>query len=75
MKMIKAGKLKTEVVLENEREVTYIVLDKKTEEEVHFATAPIDKKEEIDLKHTVERLEKEIRALREEFNAHKATLK
>jgi len=75
MKMVKSGKLKTEVVLENEREVTYIVLDEKTEEEVRLGTVPIDQKEDIDLKRTVQRLEKELRALRQEFNALKATLK
>ena len=75
MKMVKSGKLKTEVVLENEREVTYIVLDEKTEEEVRLGTVPIDQKEDIDLKRTVQRLEQELRALRQEFNALKATLK
>ena len=74
MKMVKSGKLKTEIVEENEKEVTYILLDETIEKEIKGSIVPIEKQEELTLRKTVKVLQKEVKLLREEIEVLKKKL-
>ncbi len=71
MKMVKSGTLKTEIVEEDEREVTYILLDEAIEEEVEKGIVPVGKQEEFTLREIVNGLQKEVKLLREEVEVLK----
>jgi len=74
MKMVKSGKLKTEIVEENEKETTYILLDEATEKEIEGGIVPIEKQEELTLRELVKKLQKEVKLLREEIEVLKKKL-
>lgn len=74
MKMVKSGKLKTEIVEENEKEITYILLDDAIEKEIEGSIVPIEEQEELTLREIVEKLRKEVKLLREEIEAVKKKL-
>ena len=74
MKMVKSGKLKTDIVEENGKEKTYILLDEATENEVRKQIVPLEEKEESTLKEEVKILKKEIQLLREEIEVLKKKL-
>ena len=74
MKMVRSGKLKTEIVEENEKEITYILLDEAIEKEIEGGIVPIEKQEELTLREIVKGLQKEIRVLREEIEVLKKKL-
>jgi hypothetical protein len=74
MKMVKSGKLKTDIVEENGKEITYILLDEATENEVRKQIVPLEEKEESTLKEEVKILKKEIQLLREEIEVLKKKL-
>ncbi|MDQ7086172.1 MAG: hypothetical protein Q9M36_15230 [Sulfurovum sp.] len=74
MKMVKSGKLHSITETEGEREVTYIVLNDSTEEEVTRSirrSNPIDstsiQEELADLKTEVEMLKKEIAIIKSQY--------
>ena len=74
MKMVRSGKLKTEIVEENEKEITYILLDEAIEKEIEGGIVPIEKQEELTLREIVKALQKEVKLLREEIEVLKKKL-
>ena len=58
MKMVKAGKVQSEVFNEKGREVTYILFDEEMEKEIREQIVPIDKKEDLMLKEEIQFLRK-----------------
>ena len=74
MKMVKSGKLKSEVVEEAGKELTYILLDNEIEAQVKAGIVPLEQKEEFDMKEVVKLLQKEVGLLREEIEALKKRL-
>ena len=71
MKMIKSGKLKSDVVEENGKEVTYILLDDEIEKEVRSKIIPMNKKDEVSITEMLKELQKEVKSLREELEVIK----
>ncbi len=74
MKMVKSGKLKTEIVEENEKEMTYILLDEAIEKEIESGIVPVEKQGELTLREIVNVLQKEVKLLREEIEVLKKKL-
>ena len=66
MKMLRSGKVKSEVFNEKGREVTYILFDEETEKEVTEQIVPMDQKEESVLRQEIKFLRKEIQLLKED---------
>ena len=71
MKMIKSGKLKSDVVEEKGKEVTYILLDDEIEKEVKSKIIPIDQKDEVSIHEMIKELREEVKKLREELEVIK----
>ncbi len=69
IKMIKSGKLKTESIEENGKEITYILVDEN--KELKEKNLSISKSSEVSLKEMVEQLQKEVKLLRREVDALK----
>jgi hypothetical protein len=67
MKMVKGGKVKTEVIEENGKEVTYIVQDKTIEKETRDEIIPIEEMKDINLKGEIKSLSDEVKLLRAEI--------
>jgi polyhydroxyalkanoate synthesis regulator phasin len=74
MKMVKSGKLKSMLKEENGKEVTYILVDDKIEEEVRKGIVPIDEQEHMSIKEEMEALRKEVSALRSEVASLKKAI-
>lgn len=76
VKMVKSGELKSETVSEEGKETLYILLDKEKEKEIREKIiSPTESRGETVLKKDVERLTREVRALRAELEALKRELK
>ena len=76
VKMIKAGEIESETVTENGKDTLYILLDKEKEKDIDRKIIPeSDAKSEVPLKRDIERLTREVRALRAELEALKRDLK
>ena len=71
MKMLKAGKVKSEVFQEKGREVTYILFDEETEKEIKEQIVPMEQKEDFMLREEIKFLIKEIQLLREDVEVLK----
>ena len=71
MKMLKAGKVKSEVFQEKGREVTYILFDEETEKEIKEQIVPMEQKEDFMLREEIKFLRKEIQLLREDVEVLK----
>lgn len=74
MKMVKSGKLKTETVEENEKEIMYILADEAIEKEIQDNIVPIEKQEVSTLSEAVKVLQKEVKLLQEEIEVLKKKL-
>ena len=74
MKMVKSGKVKSEVFQEKGREVTYILFDEETEKEIREKIVPMEHKEEFMLREEIKFLRKEIQLLREDVEELKKKL-
>jgi len=74
MKMVKSGKLQSEVVEEKGRDVTYILLDEKTEAEVQKSIITVENRVEIQLQEEIKLLSNEVKLLRAEIEALKKRL-
>ncbi len=74
MKMIKSRKLQTEILEENGKEVTYLLLDKETELEVEKSIVPIEQGLDSDIQREMKMLTNEVRLLREEIEILKNKL-
>jgi len=66
MKMIKSGKVKSEVFQEKGREVTYIMYDEESEKEMREQIVPIENVKDVQMQEAFSALKKEVQALREE---------
>jgi len=71
VKMIKLGEIATETVLENAKDVVYVLIDKEVENEVKKAIVTDGEKEPHSLKKENARLKKEIEKLKEEITTLK----
>jgi len=71
MKMLKSGKVKSEVFNEKGREVTYILFDEETEKEIKEQIVPMEQKEDFMIREEIKFLRKEIQLLREDVEALK----
>ena len=67
MKMIKSGKVKSEVFHEKGREVTYILYDEISESEIKEQIIPIENKQEVQVLEILRILTQEVQALRKEI--------
>jgi len=74
MKMVKSGKLKSEMVEEEGREVTYILLDDKIEDEIKEGIVAVEKVGEAKLQEEMKMLTNEVQLLRAEIEALKKKL-
>jgi len=74
MKMIKSGKVKSEVFQEKGRDVTYILYDETSENEIAEQIIPIENKEEIQVLEMLRILTQEVQALRKEIEDLKQKL-
>ena len=74
MKMVKSGKVKSEVFQEKGREVTYILFDEETEKEIKEQIVPMEQKEDLMLREEIKFLRKEIQFLREDVEVLKKRL-
>lgn len=74
MKMVKTGKVKSQTQEENGKDITYILIDEKREEEIKNAIIPLDEKEEGDLREAVRTLRKEVTVLKEEIEILKKAI-
>ena len=66
MKMLKSGKIQSEVFNEKGRDVTYILFDKETEKEMREQIVPMEQKEDFMLLEEIKFLRKEIQLLKED---------
>ena len=71
MKMLKSGKVNSEVFQEKGREVTYILYDEESEREIEEQIIPIENKEEVQVLETLRVLTQEVQALRKEVEVLK----
>ena len=67
VKMTKSGNIPTETVMENGKDVVYILIDEAVEKEVSEAIVPVENKAPYTLRKENERLKKEIEKLKEEI--------
>jgi hypothetical protein len=74
MKMAKSGKLKTDIVEEDGKEVTYILLDGDIEKKIQEGIIPIKKRDESSVKEMIRVLQDEVKWLRKELDALKKRL-
>ena len=76
MKMVNAGKVKSEVFQEKGREVTYILYDEKSEKEIEEQIVPIVpmEKNEIQMAEELRALKQEVQCLRKEVETLKKTI-
>ena len=67
VKMTKSGQLQTETVVENGKDVVYILINEDIEKEVKKAIVLNESKEPLNLQKENEQLKKEIEKLKEEI--------
>jgi len=74
MKMVKSGTLQSETVMQEGKEVLYIILDEHTEENVTQGIVSLDKKTRSSLENDVKTLQAEVRLLKKEIETLKNKL-
>lgn len=74
MKMVNAQKLNTEVVNENGKDVTYVIVDEKSQKESTTIQENTDSNQEKNLEKEIDLLNKEVKLLRDEIEALKKKL-
>lgn len=74
MKMVNTQKLNTEVVNENGKDVTYIIVDATSEDESMETPTSIESQKGKNLEDEIDLLNREVRLLREEIEALKKKL-
>ena len=67
MKMVKSGKLKSEVVEKNGKEIIYVILDEKIENEIKYGMVTVEKVDNKKLQDEIKMLTDEIKLLRVEI--------
>jgi len=71
IKMVKSGKIKTDIIEENGKDITYILLDNTIEKEVKAGIVPMEEKHEVALKEEIRLLREEVQWLRKEMETLK----
>ncbi len=74
MKMVKSGKLKSEVIEENGKEITYIIIDEGIETEVKEGIVSAENTAKKNLDEEIKLLSNEVGLLRMEIEALKKRL-
>jgi len=74
MKMVKSGKLKSEIIEEDGKEITYILLDEKIEDEIKEGIVTVEKISQAKLQEEMKILKKEVELLRAEIEELKKKL-
>ena len=74
MKMIKSGKVKSEVFQEKGRDVTYILYDEQSENKIKEQIIHIENKQEVQVLEILRILTQEVQALRKEIEELKEKL-
>jgi hypothetical protein len=77
MKMVKSGKVKSEVFQEKGREVTYILYDEKSEKEIQeqiIPIVPMENKNEMQMAEELRLLKQEVQWLRKEVETLKKVI-
>jgi len=74
MKMLKSGKVKSEIFQEKGREVTYILYDEESEKAIEEQIIPMENKQEVQVHESLRILTQEIQALRKEIEDLKTKL-
>ena len=74
MKMIKSGKVKSEIFQEKGRDVTYILYDEQSENKIKEQIIPIENKQEVQVLEILRILTQEVQALRKEIEELKEKL-
>ena len=74
MKMVKSGKVRSEVFQEKGREVTYILYDEESEKEIQEQIVPIENKKEMHMAEELKQLKQEVQFLRQEIEALKKVI-
>jgi len=76
MKMVKSGKVKSEVFQEKGREITYILYDEKSEKEIQEQIVPIEieNKKESHMAEELSQLKQEVQWLRKEVEVLKKAI-
>jgi uncharacterized protein YlxW (UPF0749 family) len=74
MKMVKSSKLKSMVIEENGKEITYIILDTETEKEVQESIVPLSERESATLHKELRELRAELQQLKSEVEKLKKSI-
>ena len=74
MKMVKSGKLKSEIIEKKGKEVTYILLDEKIEDEIKEGIVTVEKTSQAKLQEEMKMLTDEVKLLRAEIELLKKKL-
>ena len=74
MKMVKSGKLKSEIIEKEGKEVTYILLDEKIEDEIKEGIVTVEKTSQAKLQEEMKMLTDEVKLLRAEIELLKKKL-
>ncbi len=77
MKMVRSGKVKSEVFQEKGREVTYILYDEKSEKEIEEQIIPIatmENKKEMQMDEELKEIKQEVQWLRKEVEILKKAI-
>lgn len=75
MKMAKSGKLKTIIEEENGKDIMYILLDEKIEEEVKGSIVPLTERESATIKEELKQLREEIMKLKNDIEVLNRVIK
>jgi len=68
MKMVKSGKLKSQTIKENGKEILYILYDEDSEKEISSQIVKHSLKVDVTIKDELQTLKQEVKLLREELD-------
>ena len=71
VKMTKSGQIPTETIVEEGKDVIYVLIDDVVEKEIKSSIVSIEEQEELTLKEIVKNLQKEMKMLSEEIEVLK----
>ncbi len=71
VKMAKSGQIPTETIVEEGKDVIYVLIDDVVEKEIKSSIVSIEEQEELTLKEIVKNLQKEMKMLSEEIEVLK----
>ncbi len=71
VKMAKSGQIPTETIVEEGKDLIYVLIDDVVEKEIKSSIVSIEEQEELTLKEIVKNLQKEMKMLNEEIEVLK----